>query len=145
MSNQSDKLINEILDLKNETMVVIKVEDNIFDLKSHIESKGWVGTAGISFSGRAVLDPDKKTVTYWDMIKKSSSGMGGENMGFTSETYILKGKERSGSGAGSVPGGEKYNFDFGKVREQVKTIVEKNGWQFKTVIIKPKWWKGLLG
>lgn len=145
MSNQPDKLISEILDLKNESMVVNKVEDNMFDFKSHIDSKGWVGKIGISFSGRAVLDADNKVVTYWDMIKKSSSGMGGESMGFSSENYTLKGKERSGSGTGFVPGGEKYNFDYAKVREQVRLIVEKNGWQFKIVLIKPKWWKGLFG
>lgn len=145
MSNQSDELINEILNLKNELMVVKKVEDNMFDLKSHIESKGWIGKVGISFSGRGILDQENKVVTYWDMIKKSSSGMGGDDMGFSSESYTLKGKERSGSGAGSAPGGGKYNFDYGKVREQVRLIVEKNGWQFKTALIKPKWWKGLLG
>ena len=145
MSDQSDKLISAILNLKNESMVIKKVEGNMFDLKSHIESKGWIGKVGISFSGRAVLDTENKVVTYWDMIKKSSSGLGGENMGLSSESYSITGKERSGSGTGIVPGGKKYDFDYGKVREQVRAIVEKNGWKFKTVLIKPQWWKGLFG
>ncbi|MFZ2315035.1 MAG: hypothetical protein WAW86_05175 [Gammaproteobacteria bacterium] len=145
MSKQQDNLINDILNLKNDALVIKKLEDNIFDFKSHIESKGWLGKVGISFSGRAIIDSDKKVVTYWDMIKKTSSGMGGERMGFSSETFLVKGSERSGSGTGSVPGGEKYSYDYGKVRELVRSVVEKNGWQFKTTLIKPKWWKGLFG
>ena len=145
MPNQPTQLIDDILSLKNDSMVVKKIENNMLDLKSNIESKGWVSKVGISFSGRAVLDTENKVVTYWDMIKKSSSGLGGENMGFSSESYSIKGKERSGSGTGIVPGGEKYDFDYGKVRERVRAIVEKNGWKFKTVLIKPQWWKRLFG
>lgn len=145
MAKQQEELINDILNLKNDVLVIKKVEDNLYDLKSHIESKGWLGKVGISFSGRARIDSEKKIVTYWDMIKKSSSGMGGENTGFSSETYLVKGLERSGSGSGFVPGGEKFSYDYGKVRELVRVTVEKNGWQFKTTLIKPKWWKGLFG
>ena len=144
MPIQPTQLIDDILSLKNDSMVVKIIEDNMLDLKSHIESKGWVGNVGISFSGRAVLDTENKVVTYWDMIKKSSSGLGGENMGFSSESYTITGKERFGSGTGIVPGGEKYDFDYGKVRERVRAIVEKNGWKFKTVLMKPRWWKGLF-
>lgn len=144
MAKQQAELINDILDLKNDVLDIKKVDDNLYDLKSHIESKGWLGKVGISFSGRASIDSEKKIVTYWDMIKKSSSGMGGENMGFSSEAYSVKGLERSGSGSGFVPGGEKFSYDYAKVRELVKGVVEKNGWQFKTTLIKPKWWKGLF-
>lgn len=145
MSKQQDNLISDILNLKNDAMFITQLEDNIFDFKSHVESKGWLGKVGISFSGRAIIDSDKKVVTYWDMIKKTSSGMGGENMGFSSETFSVSGSERSGSGTGSVPGGEKYSYDYGKVRELVRSVAENNGWQFKTTLIKPKWWKGLFG
>ena len=140
-----DELINAILNLKNDSLIIKKVDNNLYDFKSHVESKGWLGKAGISFSGRAVIDSDKKIVTYWDMIKKSSSGMGGSNMGFSSESFAVKGLERSGSGSGMVPGGEKYSYDYGKVREMVRSIVEKNGWKFKVVLIKPKWWRGFYG
>lgn len=145
MSSESEQLITDILNLKNDAVSVKKTEDNMYDLSSHIESNGWLGKIGISFSGRAILDPENKIVIYWDMIKKSSSGMGGENVGFSSETFTLSGKERSGSGKGIVPGGEKYQYDYGKVREQMRALAEKNGWKFKTVIIKPKWWKDLFG
>src|SRR5690348_16317056 len=107
MSNEQDQLISDLLNLKNEVKTVEKVEDNIFDFKSPSESKGWLGKVGVSFSSRALLDSDKKVVTYWDMIKKSSSGVGGVNMGFTSERYSVKGLERSGTGSVTVPDGEK--------------------------------------
>jgi hypothetical protein len=145
MVTPQDELINAILNLKNDSLVIKKIEDNLYDFKSYIESKGWLGKVGISFSGRAIIDSDKKIVTYWDMIKKSSSGMGGANMGLSSESFSVKGLERSGSGAGVVPGGEKFYYDYGKVRELVRAAVEKKGWQFKVVLIKPKWWKGFFG
>lgn len=145
MSSEQEQLTNDILNLKNDVLVIKKVEDNLYDFKSHLESKGWLGKVGISFSGRAIIDPEKKVVIYWDMIKKTSSGMGGAEMGFSSESYSIKGLERSGSGVGFVPGGEKYSYDYRKVRELVRSVVEKNGWQFKVTLIKPKWWKGLFG
>lgn len=144
MPSQVDQLTNDILKLQNEALTVTRVENNIFDFKSHVESKGSLGKVGISFSGRVLIDPAINAVTYWDMIKKTSSGLGGENMGFSSENYFIKGLERSGVGSGVVPGGESYSYDYGKVRELVRTIVEKNGWQFKVTLIKPKWWKGLF-
>lgn len=144
MSDQ-EQLVKDILHLQNDAMIIKKLDDHIYDFKSHIDSKGWLGKVGVSFSGRAIIDPEKKVVIYWDMIKKSSSGMGGETMGFSSETYSVKGLERSGSGTGTVPGGEKYSYDYGKVRELVRSVVEKNGWQLTTVLIKPQWWKGFFG
>ncbi len=145
MANDKDQLINDILKLNTTAMTVTKFDANLYDFKSHAESKGWVGKVGVGFSGRAYLDEATRTMIYWDMITKSSSGMGGENMGYTSEAYTIKGAERSGSGSGSAPGGEVYNYDYGKVREQVRAIAETNGWNFKTTLIKPKWWKGLFG
>lgn len=145
MTKQQEDLINDILSLKNDALDVKKFEDNLYDFKSDMESKGWQGKVKISFSGRASIDSENKIVTYWDMIKKSSSGLGGVNMGFSSEAYSVKGLERSGSGSGFVPGGEKYSYDYAKVRELVRSVVEKNGWQFKVTLIKPKWWKGLFG
>lgn len=54
MSSEQEKLTNDILNLKNDVLVIKKAEDNLYDFKSHTESKGWVGKVGISFSGRAV-------------------------------------------------------------------------------------------
>lgn len=145
MANETDQLISEILNLNTSAMTVTRINDNLYDFKSTVESKGIATKIGVSFSGRASLDHVTKTVSYWDMITKSSSGIGGENMGYSSETYSVKGLERSGSGSGAVPGGETYRYDYAKVREQVKAIVEKNGWKFKTTLIKPKWWTGFFG
>lgn len=134
-------ITKDILSLANDLLLVKQVETNLIDFKTNSESKGWLGKIKISFSGRAKLDPEKKVVTYWDMMKKTSSGLGGENMGFSKESYVITGLERSGTGAGFVLGGEKYSYDYGKVRELVRAVVEKNGWKFKVTLIKPKWWK----
>lgn len=145
MSGTQDQLIADILSLQNSSLDVRKVEDNIYDLKTHSEAKGWTGKVAISFSGRALLDDNSKQITYWDMIKKTSSGWGGENMGVSGESYSISGMERSGKGGGTLPGGEQYSYDYGKVREQMRSIAEKNGWKFKVTLIKPKWWKGFFG
>lgn len=144
MTTTLEQLANDISTLQNDSLTIKKLEDNIYDFKSQSISKGLTGEVTISFSGRALLDEKNKIVTYWDMIKKSSVGAGGSNMGFYKDSYFVKGLERSGSGEGLVPGGEKYSYDYGKVRELVRAIVEKNGWQFKVKIIKPKWWKGFF-
>jgi hypothetical protein len=138
MPHQQEQLKHDLLALHNDVMTIKKVEDNLLDFKSHLESKGWLGKVGISFSGRARIDSKTKVVTYWDMVKKSSSGVGSEDMGFTSESSVVTGLERSGSGIGFVLGGETYSYDYGKVRELVRAVVEKNGWKFKTTLIKPK-------
>ncbi len=141
MDTTNEPLIHDLLSLANDLLHVKQVDPNILDFKTNSESKGWVNNIRISFSGRALLDADKKTVYYWDMISKKSSGWGGETSGFSKESYIVKGLERSGSGEGFVLGGEDYAYDFGKIRELVRATVEKNGWQLKVKLIKPKWWK----
>jgi len=92
----------------------------------------------MSYEGRIKLDKDKKVITFWDMMKKTSSGWGGDDMGFSSEKFVIKGIERSGGGLGFVPTGNTYAYDFGAMRNVVKQLAETNGWKCKTTLFKPK-------
>ena len=133
-----DDLKSQILSIGNDILEVKQSEENKILLKSVSESKWLLGKVNFTFEGIAKLIPEEKKVEYWDRIKKTSMGFGGDDMGYQKESYVIKGMERSGGGHGFVPSGDKYNYDFGAVRELVKSIVTKNGWKFKTTLFRPK-------
>lgn len=141
MDVSRETLIQDLLSLANDLLHIKQVAPNIIDFRTNSESSGWTNKLKITFSGRALLDPDKQMVYYWDMISKKNVGWGGETSGVSKEIFVIKGLERSGNGTGFVLGGEKYTYDFGKIREIVRSTVEKDGWQLKIKLIKPKWWK----
>lgn len=128
----------EVLALANDVLLVREAGPDLIKFMSNSESKWILGKIKVKFEGRAKLNREKKEVTYWDQIKKTSSGFGGEEMGFGKESFVLKGIERSGSGEGFLPSGDKYSYDFGKVRELVRSFTERQGWKFKTTLFKPK-------
>ena len=134
----NEELMQYLSALANEVLIVNVCKPNLIEFKSNSESKWIAGKVKIAFEGVAQLDESKHSVTYWDRVKKSSFGFGGGDVGFVKESFIIKGIERSGSGGGTVPSGEKYDYDFGKVRELVRPVVEKNGWKFRTTLFKPK-------
>lgn len=138
MLNVEDRsLTMDILTLKNNILDVVVVGDDRIDIKGQSFSKWLLGRVTITFDGRLKLNFQNKTVRYWDSIKKTSIGLGGLNTGLTKETYIVKGLERSGGGIGILPSGQTYRYDFGMVRELVRSIVEKHGWTFEVTLRRP--------
>ena len=52
--------------------------------------------------------------------------------------FVVKGVDRSGSGLGFAPDGAKFKYDLSKVRDQVKSIAEQNGWKLGNALTRPK-------
>jgi hypothetical protein len=137
-ADKQDDITRQINALANDVLKVTASGTDLYDLESNSESKWILGNVKMSYEGRIKVDRDKKTIHFWDMIKKTSSGWGGDDMGFSSEKFIIKGIERSGGGLGFVPTGNTYTYDFGRMRDVVKQISESCGWKFKTTLFKPK-------
>ena len=136
--DQQDDISRQINALASDLLKVTAAGKDLYELESNSESKWLMGKVKMTYEGRIKLERDKKTIIFWDMIKKTSSGWGGDDMGFSSEKFIIKGLERSGGGLGFVPTGNTYNYDFGRMREVVKQLAETCGWKFKTTLFKPK-------
>lgn len=124
--------------LASDLLVVTTCGQDLYNLSSNSESKWIFGKVKMSYEGRIKLDREKKVITFWDMIKKTTTGWGGDDMGFSSDKFVIKGIERSGGGLGFVPAGDTYNYDFGAMRTVVRKLAEDNGWKFKTTLFKPK-------
>jgi len=141
----SNGLSEKLLGLSNDILQVRLSKPDLIEFRHTSETKSFLGTKKKSFEARARLDPAKRKVNYWQTVDEggsgmsfgsdSSSGYGGNMVKFSS--FVVKGVERSGNGAGFAPDGDKFNYDLGKVRDLVKSIAEEGGWKISNAMSKP--------
>ena len=104
------------------------------------EQKSFLSKKSVEYSARFKVLDEERTVAFFEMLKESGSGMSGSDSGdfgggwgFSKETY----KTGTGGREGAIEAqgnllGKKYSFtfDYGKLRSQVQTLTEQNGYRF---------------
>ena len=126
---------SQITALANEFLSVNEVSPSWFEFSSRTGDQSPLQKVNVRYDAVVQLEPEKKQLTFWEKMVESSVGT---NAGFFSEVKIQKGIEVDKKIHGQLLFGGKYGFEYGKLREIVKTIAAEQGWQFKTVIFKPK-------
>jgi hypothetical protein len=121
--------------LANEFLSVKEVNPEWFEFSSQSGAQSTFQKVNIQYEAVVQLEPEKMQLTFWDKMVESSAGM---NAGFSGEVKVQKGIEVDKKIHGQLLFGGKYGFEYGKLREVVKTIAGEHGWQFKTVIFKPR-------
>lgn len=118
---------------------------NIFLLDFLVaKRKAFLNVQKLTYSARLRADEQSKQVKFFEILKESGAGLGsggaddfGPGFGFKVEKVRIKGKEREGTiKEQSVLFGKKYNyeFDFKKVREDIKEIATRFGYSFELVL-----------
>ena len=125
----------QLIELANDFLSVREVSPARFEFSSETGAQAPVQKIKIKYEAVVQLEPEKKQLTFWEMMVESSVGM---NTGFYGEKTVQKGIEVSKKIHGHLLFGGKYGFEYGKLREVVKAIAGEQGWKFKTVIFKPK-------
>jgi hypothetical protein len=131
-----------LIGLSNDVLQVKSLAPNLIEFRHTSETKAFLGTKKKTFEARAKLDPAAHKVNYWQTVDESgssSSGFdvsGGNMVKFSS--FVVKVVDRSGSGVGFQPDGDKFKYDLGKVRDLVKSIAEEGGWKIGNAMSKPK-------
>ena len=143
----SDGLSEKLLGLSNDILQVKSLKPNLVEFRHSSETKSFLGTRKKTFEARAKLEPDKRKVSYWQTVDGGGSGMssgsgdsdfgssGGNMVKFSS--FVVRGVDRTGSGVGFSPDGEKFKYDLGKVRDLVRSIAEEGGWKMGNALSKP--------
>jgi len=94
----------------------------------------------LTYKCKIRIDDIEKVVTFFEMLRESSIGLsGGAGVGFTKETYGLKGKEREGNieEQSRLFGKDyKYSFDYKKIRETTKEEAKKAGYSFSVHLLE---------
>ena len=103
------------------------------------EQKSFLSKKSVEYSAKFAVDEVARTVRFFEMLKESGSGMSagdgdfGGGWGVSKETY----KTGSGGREGTIEQqgsllGKKFAFtlDYGRIREDVRSIAERNGYQF---------------
>jgi len=104
------------------------------------ERKVFLSKKKLIYKCKTRIDDMGKAVTFFEILCESSVGLsGGAGMGFTKETYGVKGKEREGNieEQSRLFGKDyKYSFDYKKIREAIKREVEKAGYSFSVHLLE---------
>jgi len=125
----------QLLALANDFLSVRELQPARFEFSSETGASSPAQKVKIKYDAVAQLDPENKLLTFWEKMVESSVGA---NTGFHSETYVQKGIDVTQKNQGRLLFGGKYGFEYGKLREVVKTIAEEQGWKFKLAVFKPK-------
>ncbi|MFA5323512.1 MAG: zinc ribbon domain-containing protein [Smithella sp.] len=125
----------QLMRLANEFLSVREVSPARFEFSSQTGAQAPVQKVKIKYDAVVHLELENKQVTFWEKMVESSVGM---DTGFFSEKTVQKGIEVGKKIHGHLLFGGKYGFEYGKLREVVKAIAVEQGWNFKTVVFKPK-------
>ena len=103
------------------------------------EQKSFLSKKSVEYSARFVVDDAARVVRFFEMLKESGSGVSAGDGGFGGGWGVSKETYKTGSGGregtieeqGSLLGKKfAFAFDYGRVRNDVRTIAERNGYQF---------------
>jgi len=138
-------LSEKFLSLSNDLLQVKSLKPDLIEFRHTSETKSFLGTKKKSFEARAKLDPAKRKVNYWQTVNGGGAGQGfGGESDYSSagnmvkfSSFVVKDVERSGSGVGFSPDGDRFKYDLGKVRDLVKAIAEEGGWKVGNALSKP--------
>ena len=104
------------------------------------ERKVFLSKKKLIYKCKTRIDGMGKAVTFFEILCESSVGLsGGAGMGFTKETYGVKGKEREGNieEQSRLFGKDyKYSFDYKKIRGTIKEEAEKAGYSFSVHLLE---------
>jgi len=104
------------------------------------ERKVFLSKKKLIYKCKTRIDDMGKAVTFFEILCESSVGLsGGAGMGFTKETYGVKGKEREGNieEQSRLFGKDyKYSFDYKKIRGIIKEEAEKAGYSFSVHLLE---------
>jgi len=134
-ANGTSLIRSQLAALANEFLSVSEVSPAWFEFSSQKGAQSPLQKVNIRYDAIVQLQPEKMQLTFWEKMVESSVGT---NAGFFSEVKVQKGIEVDRKIHGQLLFGGKYGFEYGKLREVVKNIAGEQGWQFKTVIFKPK-------
>ena len=112
------------------------------EISSVLADANWnVGKKKVEYSACLLVDAATQSVTFWEMIKEESQGLGAL-FSFKKETYRSDGKVLSGTvketGHGFGDQVIDYDWNYAQIRALLENVVRNRGWQFKTVWMKSK-------
>ncbi|PKN53516.1 MAG: hypothetical protein CVU55_02520 [Deltaproteobacteria bacterium HGW-Deltaproteobacteria-13] len=128
-------IATQLMELSNEFLSVKEISPERFELSSQTGAQSPVQKIKIKYEAQALLNAETKLLTFWEKMTESSAGL---DAGFSAEKTVQKGIDVNKKINGQILFGGKYGFEYGKLREVVKSIAGGQGWNFKTVIFKPK-------
>jgi len=110
------------------------------DMKMVIaEQKSFLSKKKVEYAARFAVDNTARVVRFFEMLKESGSGMSagegdfGGGWGVSKESYKTGSSGREGAieEQGSLLGKKfAFTFDYGRIRNDVRSIAERNGYQF---------------
>ena len=100
-----------------------------------LDAKGGSGTKTITYENAVLVDEKEKAIFLYEKTAEKSKGF---SFGSSSESTFQSGKTLSrhvkGVFVGSNGAQVTYDFDLGEISKTIKSVAEKHGLKFKSVI-----------
>jgi hypothetical protein len=109
------------------------------------EQKSLLSKKKVEYSAKFKVQDEDRVVRFFEMLKESGSGISGGDTsdfgggwGVTKTSYKMSGSGLEGTleSQGALLGKKfGFSFDYGKIRNAVKAIVEQNGYTFEYQVL----------
>jgi uncharacterized Zn finger protein (UPF0148 family) len=132
-------LAEKITSLACDFLTVRQTAPGRFELSSQTGAQAPAQRVNIRYEALILLDEQTRQVTFWERMTETKAGV---SAGVFAETRTQKGAQVSKTISGHLLSGGPYGFEYGKLREVVKSIATEAGLSFKTVVLKPKMSRG---
>ena len=132
-------LDEKIASLACEFLTVRQTAPGRFELSSQTGAKAPAQSVQIRYEALVLADGQTRQVTFWERMTETKAGL---SAGVFSEKRAQKGTQVSKTISGHLLSGGPYGFEYGKLRGVIKSIATDAGFDFKTVVLKPKTSKG---
>ncbi|MEM2123406.1 MAG: ribonucleoside-triphosphate reductase [Candidatus Bathyarchaeia archaeon] len=139
-------LRDKLLELSRSFPERFMEEDDTLKLEFIVaERKVFLTKKRLTYRARLRIDETEKTIRFYETLRETGMGLSTGDVettpgiGFKTEKYKLKGKERNGTieELSKLFGKEyKYTFDFSTIREKIRQAAEEEGYTFSTVLME---------
>ena len=114
----------------------LKEKRGVYEISLVIaERKAFLSKKKLEYQAKFRIDDNTKLLKFTELLKESGSGLsaGDAGVGFKTETYSTRGKQREGTieeQSNLFGKNYQYTFDFKTVRSRIEQLANEAGYQF---------------
>ncbi|MDD5705209.1 MAG: zinc ribbon domain-containing protein [Kiritimatiellae bacterium] len=122
--------------LGSDLLRVNQTAPNRFEFEGETKVKALLSRTTIRYQAVAALDPDSRSIQWWEKLSESGLGIAPTDFGVTAQTRSQKGAAVTIAKSVRTAGGG-YTYRYGDLRAVVEQEARRSGWDLRVAVRRP--------